>query len=343
MTKTNVTLMTLCGLTLSLCVTALISLKLGAARISWEEVFIFLSDPDRHSHLPHDTLTILRDLRLPRTLASIIIGATLGLTGLMLQSLLRNPLAEPYTMGLSGGSAFGAIVALALGLEPARVWLPIISAAGCFLALAIVVLLGGRNLNLGGRTFILYGMMTSLFFGALVVTGMSFLPANKVQVAVFWMMGEFGTTRDSWIYQFGPILIAGWLLLFRQHRALDALTLGDARTLSLGFEPKKHKIVITVLSGIFTALCISIAGLVGFIGLVSPHLARRLLRTSAHRFLMVGTLLIGAVLLTLADTVGKSLGGTTEVPAGSIAALIGAPLLVVVLRSQVVGRWHGEH
>jgi len=303
------------------------SLKTGSTSVTWSQIFEFLS-------LSPQASAILTQLRGPRILSAALVGGSLGIVGLVFQTLLRNPLAEPYTLGLSGGSSLGAVLALNLALTPSLFWIPFLSTVGCFTSAFLVLILARRQLELESRSLILFGIMISLFFGALVVTGMSFLSPDKLQGAMFWLLGEFGTTRDQWIYFLGPMMILGAILLIFKARSLDVLALGEARGLSLGFSPQKERVQLIIISTFLTALGVSIAGLIGFIGLVTPHLVRRFLKTSRHKILLLGSGLLGSTLLIVADTVGRTVAKNIEVPAGSIAALFGAPILIYFLVGQ---------
>jgi ABC-type Fe3+-siderophore transport system permease subunit len=176
--------------------------------------------------------------------------------------------------------------------------------------------------------------MISLFFGALVVTGLSVLSPEKLQSALFWLLGQLGTTRDKWIYYLGPFFLIGAAVLAAKSGALDALSLGESRAMSLGYSPKKERTFLIFLCALLTALGVSIAGLIGFVGLVSPHMARRILGTSKHRILLWGSFFTGGILMVFADAVGRTVAGNSEVPAGSVAALFGAPVLIVLLMRQ---------
>lgn len=309
-----------------LIVTMLFALRVGSVQVGWDQILNFLKFSG--------SSIILKDLRWPRILAAALIGGSLGSVGLVFQTLLQNPLAEPYTLGLSGGSSLGAVLALSLALTPSIFWIPFLSTMGCFIATLLVLVLARRQLEFESRSLILFGIMISLFFGAIVVTGMSVLSPEKLQSALFWLLGELGTTRDQWIYFLGPLLVVGLFLLQFKSKALDALSLGEARCLSLGFSPQRERVELILISTLLTAFGVSIAGLIGFIGLVSPHLARRFLKTSRHKVLIFGSALIGALLLVLADTIGRTVAGNVEIPAGSVAALFGAPVLIFLLVSQ---------
>ncbi len=307
--------------------TLLFSLHSGVVDLSWAEIFNYLCG----KKITGQAALLLGSLRLPRTAAAFFIGASLGTSGLVFQTLLQNPLAEPYTLGLSGGSALGAILALAFSLEPTSFWVPALSTVGCVSAALIVLSFGQKRINLESRTLILFGVMISLFLGAVVVTVISILSPTKIQTALFWLMGEFGTTRDPWIILIGPLTFLCFVFLLLKCPALDALNLGETRALSLGFSPKREKNILFLICTLVTALGVSISGLVGFVGLVSPHIARKLLKSSSHRDLMVASYLTGAVILTIADSLGRSLTTNTEIPAGSIAALIGTPTLIFLI------------
>jgi iron complex transport system permease protein len=305
----------------------LFSFHSGPVEVPWNEIFLFMTGRYDNEQAHY----IITALRAPRTLAAFGIGGALGAAGLVLQTLLRNPLAEPYTLGLSGGGALGAVIALAFALEPASLWVPALSAVGCLASSGLVLALGRKSLEFESRSLILFGVMISLFMGAVVVSGMSVLSPDKLQAALFWLMGEFGTSRDSWMQFLGPCLILLIGILFTQSGALDALSLGEARSVSLGYSPSRKRILLILICTLLTAFAVSISGLVGFVGLVSPHLARRASRTSRHSYLLVYSVLIGAALLTFADSLGRSIAGTTEIPAGSVAALLGAPALILLL------------
>jgi ABC-type Fe3+-siderophore transport system permease subunit len=312
-----------------LLVSMTLSLHAGVIEIRWIDLLKFLTFRG-----DGDGYIILSQLRFPRVLSAALIGGSLGAVGLVFQTLLRNPLAEPYTLGLSGGSALGAVLALNLGLTPAIFFIPLLSAIGCLCATGFVLVLAHKQLEFESRSLILFGVMISLFFGAMVVTGLSILSPDRLQTALFWLLGEFGTTRDRWILTLGPILLIGVIILVLKSKALDALSLGEARTLSLGFSPKKERTELILICTLLTAIGVSIAGLIGFIGLVSPHLSRRLLKTSSHFYQLLGTSFVGATLLIFADAIGRTVAGNTEIPAGSVAALFGAPVLIFLLVSQ---------
>jgi len=333
-TQTLITKLIIAFLITLLCM--LWSLHVGTAPISWSNIFSWLSSLFAHTTADNNLTSdqnffILSTLRGPRTVAAFGIGAALGATGLTLQTLLKNPLAEPYTLGLSGGSALGAIAALTFNLEPATFFVPLASVMGCVLAVSLILALTWRRLHYESRSLILFGVMTSLFFGALVVTLLAFLSPDKMQAAMLWLLGEFGTSRDLWIFKLGPVIFICFALLMWRAKSFDAMELGDARMLSLGFSPRQEKLIAVILCTLMTALAVSIVGLVGFIGLASPHISRRILKSSQHQWLLPASALTGGTLLIAADNLGRILAKNSEIPAGSISALLGAPVLIALL------------
>lgn len=304
-----------------------ISVHLGPVSISTQTIWEFLIGTSKDNQ----SSFILSHLRIPRTIAAALIGASLGICGLVLQTILKNPLAEPYTLGLSGGSSVGAMTALLFSFEPAIFWMPALSTIGCLLSVLLVVGISHRSIQFESRSIILFGVMISLFFGAVVVTGLSILSPTKLQSVIYWLMGEFGTTRDMWIKTLGPLMILIMAFIFSKSPSLDAMALGEERALSLGVNPKTLRISLVLACTLLTSMAVSIAGLVGFVGLVSPHVARRFLNTSSHRTLIVATAFLGGSLLVFADSLGRAILTQGEIPAGSVAALIGAPTLIYLL------------
>lgn len=305
----------------------LISLKVGVKDLSWADVlkFIFSNAKDE------DTQVILRWLRWPRTCSAYGVGFLLAISGCVLQGVLKNPLADAYTLGISGGGALGAVLILALNVAEPSLWVPVGSSLGALSAISLVLTLAGRQLKSGSKSLILVGVMIALFFGALSVFAISLLPPIKSAAAMSWLIGEFGSPRDEWILPLMLLCIP--LLLLLQWRAsnLDALSLGDYKMISLGLRPRREKIFFIVSASLLTSLAISIAGLIGFIGLVSAHIARRCVATSANKVLLPLSGIIGGALLLASDVLGRSLGAQSEIPAGSLSAIIGAPLLIAIL------------
>jgi len=304
---------------------AIVSMATGAGSAGFEHL----------TALPNGTLEdstryILIELRFPRTMACIVVGACLGLCGALLQTLLRNPLAEPYTLGLSGGATLGAVLAILLRLQPAWLMIPFASVAGCLLVTAFILKIAWRETFYSQRTLILCGVMISLFCGSLVVLLMTLFDPYQMQSSFAWMLGQMGSDRDHWwplLFILFAISLA-WSLKNAVH--LDRMLLGEEIAASLGtsLRPVRLSLVITV--ALLCSVGVSISGLIGFVGLLAPHLAS-LVANRQHRWNLPMSAAQGALFLLLADVLARAIGGEREIPAGGVVALVGAPLLVFLM------------
>jgi len=274
---------------------------------------------------------IVRDLRLPRALLGALVGGSLGVAGASLQSLVRNPLADPFLLGLSGGAGLGAVVALALHLSGP--WaLPLAAFAGALVALALVFrmgLVGGAELD--PRVLLLGGVAVGAFCGAVTTAIVSLAEATELRNAFLWLWG--GLTGSSWttvgvmaLYVPLPLIV-----LFAAARPLDLLQLGDEPARYLGADVAVVKRRVYLAASLLTAAAVAAAGVIGFVGLIVPHLARAWWG-GRHRALLPASFLAGAGLLVLADTLARVSVAPRELPVGIVTALIGVPLFVVLLR-----------
>jgi len=274
---------------------------------------------------------IFSSLRIPRTITCLLVGLSLGFSGALLQTMLANPLAEPYTLGLSGGASLGAVIAILLGVEPLWLSTPAFAFTGCLLATLLVATLSrASNLNTN-RSLILVGVMISLFCGSLVILILNFLSPFQLQSALIWMMGQVGTERDHWWPLLFIFVVGAFIWSQMNFEHLDRLLLGDEVATSLGTHVPRLKLSIIVIVATLTALSVSMTGLIGFVGLLSPHLALSIFKTKRHRIYLFVSASMGALILLSADILGRGLGGERELPAGGLIALLGAPLLIYFL------------
>lgn len=278
---------------------------------------------------------VLREVRLPRALLGLLVGATLGLSGACLQGLLRNPLAEPGLIGASSGAALGAVIVFYSGLSTGAVFLlPVGGIIGALLALGVLYLLTGRNPSI--ITLILAGVAISAFAGALTSLALNLSPSPYAALEiVFWMLGSLTDRSMDQVWFVLPFMALGWLLMASTARALDALTLGEDTATTLGFEGDGVK--IRAISGIALAVgaATSVTGVIGFVGLVVPHLMRPLVGHQPGRLLLPSAL-AGAALVLAADLLVR-LPATNgpEPKLGVITSLIGAPFFLwLILRTR---------
>jgi len=275
---------------------------------------------------------IVRDLRLPRALLASMTGGALALAGAVFQALLRNPLAEPYVLGVSGGAAVGAVAAIVLGIAALSPWVvPVAALAGALAAIAIVFRIAaaaGRMLDT--RVLLLAGVIVGAFFNAVILLLLTFAEAESFRSAVFWMMGSLSGASWSAVALLAIYLLPAGVLLLGLARPLNLLAVGEETALHLGVRVERVKLVAYFVASLLVAASVAACGVIGFIGLIIPH-ALRLAWGSDHRFLLPASLLAGAAFLLVADTAARTLAAPAELPVGVITALIGVPVFVLLL------------
>ncbi len=270
---------------------------------------------------------ILTELRLPRTAVALIAGASLGLCGALMQSLLRNPLASPGLIGSANGAALGAVICLYFGLAGAAAFiLPLGGMLGALLATFTVYLLAGRDS--GSLTLILAGVAVNAFTLALVSLLLNLAPSPyAVQEIALWMLGSLANLSRNELWLLLPGSLLGWLLAWRQGRALDLLGLGEETALSMGVDLTNLRRRLFLAVALAVGSAVAVTGAIGFIGLVVPHLLRPLVGHQPSRLLLPSAL-GGALLLVCADIAVRLLPAQTEIKVGVLTALIGAPFFV---------------
>jgi iron complex transport system permease protein len=287
---------------------------------------------------PDVTVYIVRELRLPRALLSILVGGGLALSGATFQALLRNPLAEPYILGISGGAAAGAVAVLSLGLATASGWfLPLAAFGGALLAIVLafrVAAAADRRLDV--RVLLLAGVVVGAFFTAVLAFLLAVSDANEVRDAVWWMMGDLSgaTWRKVVLASVYTLPAAG--LLVSLSRALNVMAIGEETALYLGVPAERVKRLAFGVGSFITAAGVAVAGVIGFVGLIIPH-AIRILIGSDHRWLLPLSFLAGAAFLTMADLAAQLVLAPTVIPVGVVTAFVGVPIFLVLLRRTLTG------
>lgn len=276
--------------------------------------------------------TIVLGIRAPRAALAALVGAGLSLAGAAFQALLRNPLAEPYVLGVSGGAALGAVAGLVLGWAAAAGWaLPLAAFAGALVAIGVVLQVAERGgAGLDTRTMLLAGVVVGAFFNALILLFLTFGTAETFRSAIYWMMGSLAGADASSVGVLAAWLAPAALLLVALGRPLDLLSVGEETAHFLGVRVEALKRIVYVAASLLVAATVAVSGAIGFVGLIVPH-AVRLAWGSAHRTLLPAAALAGAVFLVLADTAARTVAAPAEIPVGVITALVGVPLFVVLL------------
>ncbi len=279
---------------------------------------------------------ILFDIRLPRSLLAMLIGATLGLAGASLQGLLRNPLAEPGIIGVSNGAALGAVIVFYYGIAGiAWFLLPLGGLIGALVAMIIIFLLVGQNRSI--ITLILAGIAINAIGGAFIALALNFAESPyAMQEIVFWLLGSVSNRSVNELYIAMPFMLVGWVMMLYCGRFLNALTLGEETAKSMGFNVARMRLVLILGVTASVGAAVSVAGNIGFIGLVVPHLIRPFVAYEPRR-LLLSSGITGAILLLIADILVQLLSDNGEMKLGVITALVGAPFfLFLILKSRNV-------
>ena len=271
--------------------------------------------------------TILVELRLPRALLGLMVGATLGLSGAALQGLLRNPLAEPGIVGVSATAALGAVIVFYFGLSASfPLALPLGGMAGAFLAVGLLYLLAGREA--GVLTLILAGVAVSSLAAALTSLALNLAPSPYAALEIIqWLLGSLSDRSLDHVRLAAPLMAIGWAMLFLTGRALDALTLGEDAARTLGFSLRRTQILVVLGTAASVGAAVSVSGGIAFVGLVVPHVLRPLVGHEPRRLLLVSAL-GGAALLLAADIAVRLLADQSELKLGVLTALVGAPFFL---------------
>ncbi|MEA3292307.1 MAG: iron ABC transporter permease [Pseudomonadota bacterium] len=281
---------------------------------------------------------VVSEIRLPRTLLSIVVGAGLAVSGAVMQGLFRNPLADPGLLGVSAGAALGAVsvivlsgsIAPRLSMLPSQAVLPLAAFAGSLAATLLVYRLG----RLGGRTDVATMLLAGIAINAIAVAGTSLLTYladdQQLRGLVFWSMGSVGDAGWDSLLPGALLMLAGSSVAFFHAPALNAILLGEAEAAHLGFEVDRIKRILILLVALIVGAAVSLSGIIGFVGLVVPHLLRLVIGPD-HRLLLPASALGGAILLLCADLLARSLIAPAELPIGILTALLGGPFFLWLL------------
>ena len=333
--KTRITITILIAvLSLLLCV------AIGSVHIRIFDIFSILNHSIFGTSLPeHITdanVATVWSLRLPRVLLAFTAGATLAVSGAVMQSLLRNPLASSYTLGVSSGASLGASLVIFLGVSLpvlTMMTMPILGFVfGLGTILAAVAIAGRIDRNMENHTIILTGMVFSLFINAITTLLFAFF-RESVHRMVFWQMGSFGMRGWSTLAILVPVALVGIFFIFRYKWEMDIMTFGEEQAQSIGVSIKRVKWILLIISAAITGSTIAFVGVIGFVDLVAPHVVRKLFG-SAHKYVIPMSAVIGGTLMAWCDLIARTIVAPVELPVGAVTAIIGAPFFAYVYLSR---------
>ena len=320
----------------ALAAVALLSATTGAAGLAVADILAALADRlplvDVEPRLSARQEDILFQIRLPRLVLGMLVGAALGMSGAVYQGVFRNPLADPYLLGVSAGAGFGAVLALGFGLDLG--WGPFNAVAAAAFLGALVAVAASTAIARGAwhspATLLLAGIAMAALFAAAQTYALSQLGETRVREVLSWLFGQLNASGWTQMAILGPYVVVCGAVLLAHRRHLDVLRVGDDEALSLGLDPRRSRLIIIVAASLLTAAAVSVSGLIAFVGLVVPHIVR-LLVSHSYRVIVPLSALVGAAFLALVDTGARTLTAPAELPVGVITAFVGAPFFALVL------------
>jgi iron complex transport system permease protein len=320
---------TLGSLTLLLLAVACFGLVTGPSSLTLADAWSALLGAEAGS----PAVDIVRGIRLPRILLASLVGASLATSGVLFQALLRNPLADPFILGVSGGAALGAIAVLSLGGVVGLGYgaVPPAAFAGSLVAILLLYVVAGRGSRVSATGLLLTGVVFNAFASAAIIFLASLSDMLEGSRIFIWLIGNLSASRMDVIPWLVVFLAAGLCAAFFSARGLNVLALGEEAAEQLGIETERFKRVLLLASSLMVGAAVSVSGLVGFVGLIIPH-GLRLWIGPDHRLLLPAAALGGASFLVVCDTVARSLLAGRELPVGAITALVGGPLFLFLLR-----------
>jgi iron complex transport system permease protein len=333
--KPFLTVLLLTGL---LAVSVLVSAHMGYMKIPVHEVVSIIKgliSGSRPTEIDPVMLAVVADIRLPRILTALFAGGILAVCGTVFQAILLNPLADPYTLGISSGAAFGAslvIVLQVLGFTlPEMFTVPLFAFAGAAGTMFLVLALASGGTRLSSTNLILSGVIVASILSA-AIGFLKFLADEQVGIIIFWLMGSFSSASWANVMLLLPAAVAGTATALFYSRDLNIMSTGERTAVTLGVNTVKLRYVLLVTCSLMTALCVAVSGIIGFVGLIVPHMLRHLTGPD-NRWLLIMSFPAGAILLLAADTITRAVL-PVEVPIGVLTALIGGPVFCWIFRQR---------
>ncbi len=318
----------------ALVVAVVLGLVIGPVPISAPRI---LGDALSHLGIGHSTLgstdsSIVWQLRAPRLVLGLLAGAMLAVAGGTYQGVFRNPLADPYLLGVAAGAGLGATLAIVDVANAASVptWTPLLAFAGAMVAVTLTWVIGGRSMRSTTATLVLAGVAVSALFTSAQTFLQQQSSAQSIANVYIWLLGSLANASWHSVFIVTPYVIVCIIVCVLAGRALDVMSVGDDEARSLGLSVRSVRLVVVVASSLGTAAIVSVVGLIGFVGIIVPHIVRLLVGTSYRRILPL-SVIFGAAFLVLCDTVARTVMAPSELPLGVVTAIVGAPVFVLIL------------
>ena len=305
----------------------LFSIRVGSVSVSYTDIFNALTSD------VGGTAGIIRDIRIPRILMAVIVGANLAVSGVLLQGVMRNPMADPGITGISSGASVVVMVVM-LYFPGAAASMPVFGFIGGILACLLIYSLAWKQ-GLSAVRIVLAGVAVNSILGG-VTSMISILNSENLSSVLTWLNGELGKKGWNQVSALSIYSIIGLILAFLVYRCCDLLALGDKNTKSLGYNPNILRIVISAIAVFLAGISTAYVGVIGFIGLVVPHMSRMIMG-SEHKYLIPFSALLGSIVLLLADTIGRTVIAPYEIPVGVIMTVCGGPFFLYLLRKDSKG------
>ena len=305
---------------------ALFSLTIGSVEISVSQIFSILSGSGENSMFEK----IILEIRFPRILMAVAVGGGLSVAGAVFQAILMNPLAEPYILGISSGGSFGAVLSFVLGLS--FFGTQIFAFAGALIVVFIVFLLGRRFGEIEPGVLLLSGVMVGAFFGAGILI-MTTMLDTSLRTAIFWLIGSLSFAETKNLYFVLPVTLIATVILVLNSYKYNVLALGSDGAKQLRINTNRVKNIAYVLASLLVGSVVSISGIIGFVGLIIPHVSRMLFGQD-YRIIIPSSFFLGASFLILADTLARNIMSPAELPVGAVTAIIGAPVFIYLLKKR---------
>jgi len=325
-------------------VAILLGIAIGSVNIPVMDVLRIIGNRALGLNLPENITpqraAIVFSQRMPRTLVAFIVGAMLSVSGAVMQSVLRNPLASSYTLGVSSGASLGASLVILVGVT--LPFLPILStpilgfAFGFATILIVMAIARQLDVRMDNHTIILTGMVFALFINAISTLMFSFF-REGTQRMIFWQMGSFRLLGWDTVYILAPVALVGILLITYFKLELDVMTFGEEQAQSIGVNTRKIKLALLITAAALTGSAIAFAGVIGFVDLVAPHIVRKIYGSS-HKHVIPMSAIVGGTFMVVADLAARTLTSPVELPVGAVTAIIGAPFFAYIYFNRRKGR-----